>query len=173
MDTNELLGLVEAYKESVEKINEIKTASTTSGDRIPDFENNPKAKQVPGLRVNKPSKPVEEGIDVFDVVKGHLIDEGYAETEEAAIAIMANMSEEWRNSILSEEPVQNFRDMLRASQNKGGARGPELSHGGGGLPKGTLKPGTASVTKPPRSREFSHGGGVSTPRSREFANPPS
>jgi len=38
--------------------------------------------------------------DVFDIIKGHLIDEGYADTEEAATAIMANMSEEWRESIM-------------------------------------------------------------------------
>jgi hypothetical protein len=38
--------------------------------------------------------------DPFDVVLGHLIDEGYADTEEFALQIMANMSEEWRESIL-------------------------------------------------------------------------
>jgi len=38
--------------------------------------------------------------DLFDIVKGHLMSEGYADTEEAALAIMANMSEEWRQSIL-------------------------------------------------------------------------
>ena len=38
--------------------------------------------------------------DLFDIVKGHLLDEGYAETEEAALAIMSNMSEEWRNEII-------------------------------------------------------------------------
>jgi hypothetical protein len=41
-----------------------------------------------------------QSFDVFDVIKGHLIDEGYADTEEAALQIMANMSEEWRNSII-------------------------------------------------------------------------
>jgi hypothetical protein len=40
--------------------------------------------------------------DLFDVIKGHLIDEGYADTEESALAIMTNMSEEWRQSILDE-----------------------------------------------------------------------
>jgi hypothetical protein len=40
--------------------------------------------------------------DPFDVVLGHLIDEGYADTEESALQIMANMSEEWRESIVSE-----------------------------------------------------------------------
>jgi hypothetical protein len=42
----------------------------------------------------------QEDLDIFDIVKGHLLDEGYAETEEAAIVMMANMSEEWRNSVL-------------------------------------------------------------------------
>jgi hypothetical protein len=47
-------------------------------------------------------KSISSGLDMFDLVKGHLLDEGYADTEEAAIAIMANMSEEWRESILDE-----------------------------------------------------------------------
>lgn len=38
--------------------------------------------------------------DMFDLVKGHLLDEGFAETEEAAVSIMANMSEGWRTDIL-------------------------------------------------------------------------
>jgi hypothetical protein len=38
--------------------------------------------------------------DPFDIVKGYLIDEGYADTEEAAFTIMANMSEEWKTEIL-------------------------------------------------------------------------
>jgi hypothetical protein len=38
--------------------------------------------------------------DSFDAIKGHLLDEGYADTEEAALKIMANMSEEWRESIV-------------------------------------------------------------------------
>ena len=41
-----------------------------------------------------------QSFDVFDVIKGHLIDEGYADTEESALVIMANMSEEWREEIL-------------------------------------------------------------------------
>ena len=41
-----------------------------------------------------------QSFDVFDAVLGYLIDEGYADTEEAATAIMANMSEGWRGSIV-------------------------------------------------------------------------
>jgi len=43
---------------------------------------------------------VAEEIDVFDIVLEHLIAEGFAETEDAATVIMANMSEEWRTEIL-------------------------------------------------------------------------
>ncbi len=42
----------------------------------------------------------EESFDLYDLVLAHLIDEGYAESAEAANAIMANMSEVWVNSIL-------------------------------------------------------------------------
>jgi len=50
-------------------------------------------------------KPVKNGgsmgeQSVFDIIKGHLLDEGYADTEQAALAIMANMSEEWKQSII-------------------------------------------------------------------------
>lgn len=41
-----------------------------------------------------------ESYDLYDIILSHLLDEGYAETEDAAEAIMANMSEEWRESIL-------------------------------------------------------------------------
>lgn len=45
-------------------------------------------------------RSISSSFDPFDVVQGYLIDEGYAETEEAASVIMANMSEEWKESIL-------------------------------------------------------------------------
>ena len=118
---------------------------------------------------------LKQDVDLFDIVKGHLMSEGYADTEEAALAIMANMSEEWRQSILSEDPVQDYRDRRRAAENKGGARGPELSHGPDVKTAQPVKPGTsnsATIKPEPRSREFSHGGS-SKPRSREFTNPPS
>lgn len=41
-----------------------------------------------------------EEVDVFDIVLEHLIENGYAETQEAAEAIMVNMSEGWRDEIL-------------------------------------------------------------------------
>ena len=38
--------------------------------------------------------------DIYDIILSHLLDEGYAETPEAAEAIMVNMSEEWREDIV-------------------------------------------------------------------------
>ena len=42
----------------------------------------------------------KEEVDIYDIILSHLLDEGYAETPEAAEAIMVNMSEEWRDSII-------------------------------------------------------------------------
>ena len=62
-----------------------------------------------------------EDVDLYDVVLEHLLDEGFADTEEAATVIMANMSEEWREEILDErnrgekgmktQQVRNRRDI--------------------------------------------------------------
>jgi hypothetical protein len=45
-------------------------------------------------------KGLPEQVDLYDIILSHLLDEGYAETPEAAEVIMVNMSEEWRNSIV-------------------------------------------------------------------------
>lgn len=56
---------------------------------------------LPGGRVHsKNAKQKEVNEDIYDIILSHLIDEGYADTQEAAEAIMVNMSEEWRQSIL-------------------------------------------------------------------------
>jgi len=41
-----------------------------------------------------------EAVDLYDIILSHLLDEGYADTQEGAEFIMLNMSESWRNSIL-------------------------------------------------------------------------
>ena len=41
-----------------------------------------------------------DSYDYYDIILSHLLDEGYAETPEAAEAIMVNMSEDWRESIV-------------------------------------------------------------------------
>ena len=50
--------------------------------------------------------------DLFDVILEYLITEGYADTQEAALAIMGNMSEDWRESIIVED-IESRREMLK------------------------------------------------------------
>ena len=62
------------------------------------------SKVVSGREMNVTAPGVvKSGFDMFDVVKGYLIGEGYADTEEAALAIMANMSEDWKYSIMEQQ----------------------------------------------------------------------
>ena len=42
----------------------------------------------------------KEEVDLYDVILEYLISEGYADTNENALVIMANMSEDWRESIV-------------------------------------------------------------------------
>jgi hypothetical protein len=54
-------------------------------------------------KANKILKSLQsESYDIYDVVLSHLLDEGYADTYESAEAIMVNMSEDWKDSILDE-----------------------------------------------------------------------
>ncbi len=58
-----------------------------------------------------------EQVDLYDLVLSHLLDEGYADTNENALVIMTNMSEEWRESILLDE-MQGIRNP-RVKQTRG------------------------------------------------------
>jgi len=53
--------------------------------------------QITGTR---DSKVVSDSYDLYDIILSHLLDEGYAETQEQAEIIMVNMSEDWRESIV-------------------------------------------------------------------------
>ena len=107
------------------------------------------------------SGSLPESYDLFDTILEYLVAEGYADTNESALAIMANMSEEWRQSIvegmfdflpktktvISNKPKDN-RNLL---QKYSDATKPLFT----GLPK------TKTVIQKPQ------------PRGREFTNPPS
>ena len=69
-----------------------------------------------GFNLAKKGVNLAAGVDIFDLVKGHLLDEGYAETEENALVMMANMSEEWRKSILEAHGVE-LDEAQRAREN--------------------------------------------------------
>jgi hypothetical protein len=65
----------------------------------------PTSQKLPPQEKKKPSKEIvrknlNNSYDLYDVILSYLLDEGYADTFESAEAIMVNMSEEWRESII-------------------------------------------------------------------------
>jgi hypothetical protein len=61
-----------------------------------------------------------ESYDLYDIILSHLLDEGYAETPEAAEAIMVNMSEDWREDIVeaAAEMTPQKRDFMQRQKAK-------------------------------------------------------
>jgi len=70
-----------------------------------------------------------EEFDLFDVILEHLISEGYADTNEAALAIMANMSEEWKQNIMeiSDRRVEAARNAMAKRTNRSVTSGNQYS----------------------------------------------
>ena len=90
-------GLFEYYEQLCEESLE-KGQSPTPGGITPK-------KPVTSAIPPKPPKgtPVNTGYkESYDIVFEYLISEGYADTNENALVIMANMSEEWREEIINE-----------------------------------------------------------------------
>jgi hypothetical protein len=80
---------------------------TTQTTATPTAKKPSLASQAAELRAMQSASRQRQGLtqsfDMFDVVMGHLLGEGYVKNEEQALAIMANMSEDWRESILAAE----------------------------------------------------------------------
>ena len=57
-------------------------------------------KSFPNRLRRSDGQGIQDSYDLYDIILSHLLDEGYADTEQAAEAIMVNMSEEWRESIV-------------------------------------------------------------------------
>ena len=120
MESNHVRDLMEAYSsiyaenEEVEQLDEFSAqAQNFVNDATKGIQSGLEKIGVPINRTQRRT-PTEknqrekinqnqnQSFDLFDIIKGHLLDEGFADTEEAALAIMTNMSEEWREQILDE-----------------------------------------------------------------------
>ena len=113
MEAKEIKSLMEAYAsvyENQEQIDEYAQGGGGAAPNVPPAvhkfvdELPQKASKflqtITGAAKPKPKeKPVKEE-NLFDIIKGHLMSKGYADTEEAALKIMANMSETWKQSIV-------------------------------------------------------------------------
>lgn len=116
MDAQELRNLQEAYMEVYNELDEqlddnkrkkliqyVRDSKklVKSMRRETEYKNDPEPEGYEPESDKKIKKKTQrEQADLYDIILSHLLDEGYAETVEAAEAIMVNMSEEWRDSII-------------------------------------------------------------------------
>ena len=84
---SEVDSILARKKKSGERATSLNLASRTAHSYLPQK----KAER---------NKTQKEQVDLYDIILSHLLDEGYADTQEAAEAIMVNMSEDWRESII-------------------------------------------------------------------------
>jgi hypothetical protein len=110
MESKEILGMMSAYSSIYEKKEEPemeegeeKESEKDEGGKHKEGKHK-KGKEEKGEKVTEKEdeedeKEMKESADLFDAILEHLVAEGYADTNKAALAIMANMSEKWRQSI--------------------------------------------------------------------------
>jgi hypothetical protein len=80
-----------------------------------------RARRVVGTRrrEDRETGVTNEELDIYDIILSHLLDEGYASTEEAADKIILNMSESWFVEILDEEMPSTVKSQRPSGTIKG------------------------------------------------------
>ena len=167
MRDQEIIGLWEAY-------NQVYEQETGRGPRISDTydmrdaEGGPKGgRTIKGPKMKNVIR--KEETDLFDYLLEYLVAEGYADTNKAALAIMANMSEEWKQSIVE---MSDFaagggnakmaktgmsKDQVIALGKKNLAAKPAASAGSSGSSSGGVNPGNYNVNvnfgRPPAPKQ--------------------
>ena len=120
-------GLFEYYEQLCEESLEKGQSPTPGGMIKPKITPAIPPKPLKGTKVNTGYK------ESYDIVFEYLISEGYADTNENALVIMANMSEDWRQSIVEgyQEPRFGRKDYLKKLSKRGGMGmgTPEDPHG--------------------------------------------
>jgi hypothetical protein len=103
---------------------------------------------------------LNQDLDIFDLVKGHLLDEGYADSEEGAMVIMVNMSEEWRQSILESYGVQLDEISKELALKAHAERGTREFESDGDNPQDFTKSGKSKADESERRIVKKHGEGA-------------
>ena len=174
MRDQEIIGLQEAYlqvyaqpQEEVEQLDENRAAMRNpeayeegqrrgqsrrrramddphTGINSPAFAEFMRKQMGGGAKPKEKEQKEEVEIDIFDYLLEYLVAEGYADTNKAALAIMANMSEEWKQSIVEADSVEAMR--ARAAKRRAQRYGKQ---GGGG--RDDYRPYTEDDYKKPGS----------------------
>jgi len=100
MEAKEVRELMEAYF-SIYEAKEEPEMEEGEEDEEEEYKGKKKGKKEKEEK-DEDEEEMEESVELFDYILEHLVAEGYADTNQAALAIMANMSEEWRQSIVEE-----------------------------------------------------------------------
>ena len=155
MDAQELRNLQEAYLEVVmneglggaqdpdrvqrrlDQIDaDIKGQEMYDSGKLP-YQQQQKAKEAQEFLKKHPRKKrtQQEQVDIYDIILSHLLDEGYAETPEAAERIMVNMSEEWKRIIVEDGFNSSGRYDVGGGRTVGPVSGAVHALFSGNLPK--------------------------------------
>jgi hypothetical protein len=115
MDSKQVRNIMEAYvsvyqeKKEVEQLDEEGIGAKASKVLDKVTKAGQSALERVGVPINRvprptarPTTPVKEGVDLFEYLLEYLVAEGYADTNESALVIMANMSEEWKQDIVEQ-----------------------------------------------------------------------
>jgi hypothetical protein len=128
MDAQDIRNLSEAYMDVYQQLDELTPATPRNIERLvtkrekdarraqgrtghnltPEYKKyfrtlqRNKVRSISGRPSSRPTEPAStnEETDLYDIILSHLLGEGYAETPEAAEAIMVNMGEGWREDIM-------------------------------------------------------------------------
>ena len=159
MNSQDIHNLQEAYMEVCEaKVDKKLPEHERSGARLDRYDNPSGALALGGgqqrarREEHKKKRGVKkEQVDLYDIILSHLLDEGYAETPEAAEAIMVNMSEDWREDIVefSQTELNSVSSSINQNTRNASIRkqqpGFQSSQSEPQRPTGVPIPGTARV----------------------------
>ena len=138
----------------------------TEGPGEPQSVTMPRKKSKPSKEIVR--KNLNNSYDLYDVILSYLLDEGYADTYESAEAIMVNMSEEWRESIVESlvDAVASGTGTVVGTAQRAAREIPKYVQQKVNNVAGTYERArqradanapSGGMTTKPRSREFSHG----------------
>lgn len=133
MNSQDFRSIQEAYMEVYNELDEGENPlpygrMMKKSDELASTDDKTKQKRAAKIYIaaNTPTGPKvkvkKEEVDIYDIILSHLLDEGYAETQEQAEVIMVNMSEEWRESIceaiLEYQPFKDKRKRVKSKVKK-------------------------------------------------------
>jgi hypothetical protein len=158
------MGLYEYYEQLCEESVEI-GQSPTPGGITP--KRTPSSTVINRTPKERKLTPIESYKESYDIIFDYLLDEGYADTEDSALVIMANMSEEWRESICEELTGPRKKRALEI----GGPVANRIVRGNEGQPLETKSGGLVIMRTTKKGPTNRGGGGVKgRPKSDWYGN---